>query len=156
GLAVTVSFQCLAPGSGPFGTAVRESTRFCSSARHQPLAGACPSRTRAPRARTRRSVVEGRARLLEPRAAALGFETPLDRGLGRLRGRPLPRHAERLAQLADEPLERELAVPRLAPLVLRDRTQDWTCSRNDAAPLRVGEGVRALHVEDGLDARLAF
>ena len=62
---------------------------------------------------------------LRPRAAALArFEPALARRRARrFVGMRAARHGERRAQLLDEPLDRELAVPRLAALVLGDGAQ---------------------------------
>ena len=51
-------------------------------------------------------------------------------------------------------LERELAVPRLAPLVLCDRAQHRPRALDDAPLLSVRERLGALDVEQRLDARL--
>src|SRR5262249_61349067 len=61
------------------------------------------------------------AQALEPGAAALLLEAPLDGLLRRLRRPAAPRDAKRLTQLRDEPLQCEVAGPPLAPPVPRDR-----------------------------------
>ena len=68
------------------------------------------------------------------------------------RARPLD--LQRLRQRLDEPLGRELPVPPLAALVLRDRAQLRPGLRDDAPLLRLGERGRRLDVEDRLDAAL--
>src|ERR687892_1027048 len=86
-------------------------------------------------------------------AALLLGDAPLPCGPRRSRRNPPARHRERGAELLEEPLGRELAVAQLAPLVLRDRSQHRTRTREHAALLHVRERVRRLHVEDRLDSR---
>jgi hypothetical protein len=100
-----------------------------------------------------RSLVRVPPQPLDPRAATLFFKSPFDRRLRRF-GRPaLARHSQRLAQLRDEPLECQLAVPRLAPLVLRDCAQYRSGAVDDPPLLRVSQRLGALDLEHGLDAR---
>src|SRR6266702_1015342 len=87
-------------------------------------------------------------------AAPLFLQPPLLRGLGRLRRDPLPLDAQRLAELAGEALDRELPVPQLAPLVLRDGPQHGADTAGHAALLHVRQGLGGLHVEHRLHARL--
>src|SRR5437764_559032 len=89
-------------------------------------------------------------------AAPLLFEAALDRRLRRLRRPPTARDAERLVQLRDEALERQLAVAQLAALVLRDRAEHGAGLREHAPPLRVAERAGRLDVEHRLDARLVL
>src|SRR6266542_2705597 len=102
------------------------------------------------------SLVDRAAQLLRLRPALLLLEPPLDCGLRRLRRPPSPRDGERLAQLRDEPLDCELAVARLASLVLRDRTQHRPAACDDAPLLHVRQRARALDVEQSLDPRLGL
>ena len=66
----------------------------------------------------------------------------------------LPLDFQRLAQVVDNTLDRELAVPPLAALVLGHGAEDRSGLRNHAALLRVGEPDRALDVEDRLGSGL--
>src|SRR5207249_4262273 len=89
-------------------------------------------------------------------AAPLLLEPPLARG-GRWRGRdPAPGHAQRLPQGLDDPLDRELAVPPLAALVLGDRAQDGPGARENAPFLDRRQRRRGLDVEGRLDAGLVL
>jgi hypothetical protein len=56
-------------------------------------------------------------------------------------------------RLLDESLDRELTVPRLAPLVLGDRAQDRPDSSDDASLLHIGKRRGRLDLEDRLDPR---
>ena len=58
------------------------------------------------------------------------------------------------AELLDEPLDGQLAVAPLAPLVLGDAAQHRAGLRRHAPLLRVRQRRRRLDVEHGLDARL--
>src|SRR5688572_672235 len=60
---------------------------------------------------------------LRPGAAALPLEATLTRPCGRFGRDAGARDRQCRAQLLDQPLDRELAVTRLAPLVLRDGAQ---------------------------------
>ena len=86
-------------------------------------------------ARSIRSVVPA-PQALDRRAPPLVVEPTLDRRARRLRLAARARHAQRLAQLLDEPVGRQLAVAQLAALVLRDRSQHRPELRRDAALLR--------------------
>src|SRR5205823_1990990 len=92
--------------------------------------------------------------LLRLGAALLLLQSPLDGGLARLRRLALALDVERRAQLLDEPLQREVLVPELAPLVLCDGPEHRPRLRGHTPLLRLGQGRRALDVEHGLDARL--
>jgi hypothetical protein len=85
--------------------------------------------------------------------SALLFEAPLARGAGRL-GRPAgARHREGRGDLAGEPLQRQLAVARLASRVLshgRDRRPE---ALQQPRPLRFVQRLRRLDVEDRFDPR---
>ena len=61
---------------------------------------------------------------------------------------------ERLAQLPDEPLDRELAVSPLAALVLGDRSQDGPRLGQHSSLLHVRQRGRLRHVEERLDPGL--
>jgi hypothetical protein len=87
-------------------------------------------------------------------ALALLLEAALARRGARLRRHALPLDAERFAELLDQPLDRELAVPPLAPLVLRNRPEGRPGLCDNAALLRVAERGGTLDVEDRLDAGL--
>src|SRR4051794_28770684 len=80
--------------------------------------------------------------------APLLLEAPLFGGGGGLRRHPPPLDPQRLAQRRDEPLDGQLAVPPLAPLVLRDRAENRAGTRDDSPLLRGSERRRALDVED--------
>ena len=84
---------------------------------------------------------------------ALLLEPPLPCGGAGFRGHAAAGDGERLAKLRDEPLDRQLAVPSLAPLVLGDRTNDRTDTREDSAALSVRERRRGLDLERRLDPR---
>ena len=67
------------------------------------------------------------------------LEPPLVRGLGALRRDARARDGEGCPQLLHEPLDRQLAISQLAPLVLRDRPQHRAGASDDALLLRVRE-----------------
>ena len=87
----------------------------------------------------RSAFVRARRRLLSRRRCL--------RRLTRAGRNPAPRNGERLAELLDEPLDCELAIPRLAPLVLRDGAQHRPGSRDDTPLLRVRQRCGCLDVE---------
>src|SRR5205085_10371306 len=87
------------------------------------------------------------------RADPLLLEPPLPRRCARLRRDALPLYPQRLAQRLDEPLDRALAVPPLAPLVLRDGAQNRPGLREHAPLLRRRERRRGLDVEHRFDSR---
>src|SRR5581483_5705729 len=112
-------------------------------------------RQSSPRRRSRScgtsSVVRRTPQPLDAAAAALSLEALLDRRLRRPRRASWTRNPERLAQLLDEPLGRELAVAPLAALVLRDRPEHRAGLGHGAPLLRVRERGGGLDVEDRLD-----
>src|SRR5918996_671573 len=87
------------------------------------------------------------------RSASLRLETARSRRRRRRRRHPATRHGERLPQLLDEPLDRELAVPELTPLVLGDRAENGACTGEHATLLNVRQRRGRLHVEQCLDPR---
>src|SRR5262245_37209742 len=89
---------------------------------------------------------------LRSRAPPLVLEPALARLRGRSRGYPPPRDSERLTELFDEALDRQLAVPRLAALVLRHRPEDGAGACNDPAALGVGQRGGGLDLERRLDS----
>src|SRR5215471_13995915 len=89
-------------------------------------------------------------------APALALEAALAGCGGRLRRLALPLDAKCLPQRRDEPLDRQLAVARLTPLVLRHRPQYRTGFRHDASLLCLGQRIRRLDVEDGDDSSLGL
>src|SRR4029079_17878239 len=82
---------------------------------------------------------------------ALALEASCLRGLAGLSRNPAPRNGERGAELLDEPLDREVAIPRLASLFLCDAAQHRPGSRDDTPLLRVGQRRGCFDVEAGLD-----
>ena len=68
----------------------------------------------------------------------------------------MPRDAQRFAEHLDEPVDGEVFVAQLAPLVLGDRAQHRPRLRDDALLLSRRERRRRLDVEDRLDPRLGF
>jgi holo-[acyl-carrier protein] synthase len=80
---------------------------------------------------------------------------PLLDGLSGRVGRPAgPLYPERLSERGNEPLECQLAVPQLAPLVFGDRPHDRAGARNHTRLLGLGQRGRGLDVEQRLDPRL--
>ena len=94
------------------------------------------------------------AQALRIASTSLLGEAPFPRCGARLRRAALPLDAEALSQSGGETLERELAVPPLAPLILRERADHGASARSQAPFLRVGQGRGRLDVEDGLDPSL--
>src|SRR6187399_3177690 len=94
------------------------------------------------------------AKSLRARPAALLLEPSLARRCAGLRRNPPARYRECLAQLLHEPVGRELAVAKLAALVLCHRSQHVSRPRDDPPFLGLGERRRPLDVEHGLDTRL--
>ena len=94
----------------------------------------------------RRRLTRERRRFSSNRRSTDAFDGSV--GL-RLRG---TRSASR--KLADQPLERELPIPCLTALVLRNRPQDRAGTRDDAPLLHVAQGAGAFDVEESLDASL--
>jgi len=102
-----------------------------------------------------RSFAGGRpAQPLLLRPAALVGQASLAGGGAGARRTPLATRAERGRERGGEPLEGELAVSRLAPLVLGDRADHRAETLEQAPALRIGQRGGCRHVEDGLHARL--
>src|SRR3954453_2873815 len=78
---------------------------------------------------------------------------PLARGARGLRRVPRPRHAQRAVDAVRQPLQRQLAVARLAARLLRHGGHARAEARHDPALLLVAERAGGRHVEDGLHAR---
>ena len=93
------------------------------------------------------------AELLRARAATLSFEPALARGPGWRRRHPGPRNRERLAQLVDKPIDRQLAVSQLASLVLCDRAENRPRALDHAPFLDLRERGRRIDVEERLHPR---
>src|SRR6185295_9056393 len=90
------------------------------------------------------------SQLLRLRAPLLRLEPPFARSRRRLRRDASTLHLQGLSQLLDEPLDRQLAVPQLAALVLGDRAKRRSGLGEDAAFLGIREGRGRLDVEDRL------
>ncbi len=83
------------------------------------------------------------AEALRRAAAALVGKPLLAGGLRRPRRTPAPARLQRLGQGRGQPLERELAVARLAALVLGDRADDRPEPGEQPAPVRLAERRRS-------------
>src|SRR5438094_226841 len=101
-------------------------------------------------------LVRGTPEPLRLGAALLLLAAAPSSGGGGLGGGALSRYAQRFPQRGAEPLDCELAIARLTPLVLRDRSQNRAGARDHAPLLRVRQRVRGLDVEDGDDPRLGL
>src|SRR6478735_4377345 len=88
---------------------------------------------------------------LRPSATALALEASCLCGFAGPGRNPAPRNGERGAELLDEALDREVAIPGLASLVLCDGAQYRPGSRDDTPLLRVGQRRGCFDVEQGLD-----
>src|SRR5262249_18746573 len=90
---------------------------------------------------------------LRPRPPALVLEPALARLLPWPGRDAAARHRRSRAELLHQTLDRELAIPALAPLVLRDGSDDGAGAGDDALLLDVRERRRRLDVERRLDPR---
>ena len=112
-----------------------------------------PARPRERRAADR-VLVELATQPLRPGAPLLLLEATFAGGCARLRRNALSLHPECVSQRTHEPVNSELAVAGLAPLVLRNCSQDGAGPRDHAPLLRLGQRARRLDVEDCYYPRL--
>src|SRR5439155_21920302 len=80
-------------------------------------------------------------------------QPPLARRRRRLGGPPPPRHSQRRREPRAQPLERQLAVPRLRARVLSDGHDPRPGPCPHTALLLLAQGVRRLDVEDRREPR---
>lgn len=88
---------------------------------------------------------------LRPRSPPLHLESPLAGRRAGLRRDAAARDGKRLAQLPDESLDRQLAVPQLTSFVLSHCTHYRPGTRYDAPLLNVGQSRGPLDVKQRLD-----
>jgi hypothetical protein len=128
--------------------------RGCASS--YPRAGNPASGRRASRNVTLVGLGRRPAQTLGLRAAALLVEAAVTGLARRLRRAAPPPSPEPVGERRGEALERELAVSRLTSLVLRDGADDRADPLAKPPLLRLGERLRPLDVEHGLDPGLRF